>query len=97
LWLGLFTSQVMAKHRRNVQYLVEIGGNLTKDTFLCEQDIWNIAKKLAKETLKKHDNDDKNVCIWVQKNPNILFHYQDNGSKVGGKLLGSNILVTIGI
>jgi hypothetical protein len=32
----LSASQVMVKHHRNVQELVEIGGNLTKDTFLCE-------------------------------------------------------------
>jgi hypothetical protein len=28
-----------------------------RDTFSCEQDIRNIARKLTKETYKKHDND----------------------------------------
>jgi hypothetical protein len=51
--LGFFVSEVMVKHRKNMQELVETGGNLTKDTFLCEQDIQNIVEKLAKETYKK--------------------------------------------
>ncbi len=52
LWLGLFISQVMEKHCRNVQELVKISMNLTRNTFLCEQDIWNIVGKLTKETYK---------------------------------------------
>jgi len=52
LRLGFFVSQVMVKHRRIVQELVETSGNLTRDAFLCEQDIQNIAKKIAKETYK---------------------------------------------
>jgi hypothetical protein len=59
LWLGLFVSQVMAKHRRNVKELVEIGGNLTRDTFLCEQVTrsqvtgWNPLEGFHKVKLRK--------------------------------------------
>jgi hypothetical protein len=47
--------------------------NLTRDTFLCEQDIQNIAKKLAKETYMKHENNVESLHMWVQENLNILF------------------------
>ncbi len=63
LWLGLSISQVMAKHCRNVQEFVKIGRNLMKDTFLCEEDIRNILRKLAKETYNKDENDVENVGL----------------------------------
>jgi hypothetical protein len=43
-------------------------------TFLCEQDIQNIAEKLAKETYKKYENHAESVCMWARENPNILFY-----------------------
>jgi hypothetical protein len=88
---------MMEKHRKNVQELVKTNGNLTRDTFLCEQDIRNITKKLAKKTYKKHENNVENVCMWAQENPNILFYYLENGSKVGGELSSRNISFTIEI
>jgi hypothetical protein len=87
----------MAKYRKNVWELVETNGNLTRDTFLCEKDIRNIGKKLAKETYKKHENDAKSVRMWVQENQNVLFYYRESGSEVGGELLRSNIPFTIEI
>ncbi len=48
LRLGLFVSQMQAKHCKNVQKLVQTSGNLTRDTFLCEQNIGNIVGRLAK-------------------------------------------------
>jgi len=91
LQLGLSVSQVMAKHHRNVQKLIETSKNLTKDTFLCEQDILTIARKLAKETYKKHENDVESVYMWAEDNPNVLFYYQKIGLEVGGMLSGNNI------
>jgi hypothetical protein len=44
-----------------------------------------------KEIYKKHENDAKNVCMWAQRNPNILFYYQETRSEVGGELSRSNI------
>jgi spore germination protein YaaH len=63
--LGLFVSQVMTKHRKNVQELVDIAKNLMKDTFLCEQNIQNIAERLTKETYKKHEIDVESVRMWA--------------------------------
>jgi hypothetical protein len=47
----------MAKHNQNVQQVIEFGGYFTRDTSLCNQDIQNIARKLARKTYKKHEND----------------------------------------
>jgi len=54
----------MAKHCKNMKELVKTSRNMTRDTFLCEQDIWNIAKKLAKKTYKKHENVES-VHMWA--------------------------------
>jgi len=35
--------------------------------------------------------------MWAQKNPNVLFYYQENGFEVGGELSSTNILFTTGI
>jgi hypothetical protein len=50
LQLGFSISQIITKHHRNVQHFVETSGCLRRDTFLREQDICNIERKLAKET-----------------------------------------------
>ncbi len=55
----------MTKHRKNVQELVDIAKNLMKDTFLCEQNIQNIAERLTKETYKKHEIDVESVRMWA--------------------------------
>jgi hypothetical protein len=36
---------------------MENNKDLSRDLFLCEQDIYNIAGKLAKKTYEKHEND----------------------------------------
>jgi hypothetical protein len=53
----------MAKHCRNVQEFVKISRNLMRETFLCEEDIRNILRKLAKETNNKDENDVENVGL----------------------------------
>jgi hypothetical protein len=55
----------MAKHRKNVQKFIKTRKNLTRETFLCEQDIQNIVEKLAKETYKKHENNVESVRMWA--------------------------------
>ncbi len=75
LQLNLFISQMMAKHHRNVQHLVKNSGYLIRDTFLCEQYMYNIVGKLVKDTYKKHENDVDNVHMWGRENPNLLFYY----------------------
>jgi hypothetical protein len=57
LRLGLSIYQVMNKHKCRVKEMMENSSELSRDLFLSEQDILNLARKLAKETYKKHDND----------------------------------------
>lgn len=80
-----------------MEEFVETFKNLTRDTFLCEQNIQNIAKMIAKETYKKHETNAKSVRMWVRENPNIFFYYQETGTEVSRKLSRSNISFTIGI
>jgi hypothetical protein len=76
LCLGLFVSQIMAKHRCHVKKITKANGVLSKYLFLCEQDICNVVGKLAKETYKQHDNDAKNVKMWVKDNVDNVFYFQ---------------------
>ncbi len=57
LRLGLSIYQVMNKHKCRVKEMMENSSELSRDLFLSEQDILNLARKLAKETYKKHEND----------------------------------------
>jgi hypothetical protein len=52
LHLGLFVSQIMAKHRCHVKKITKASGVLSRDLFLCEQDICNMVGELAKKTYK---------------------------------------------
>jgi len=47
----------MNKHKCRVKEMMENSGELSRDLFLSEQDIHNLARELAKETYKKHEND----------------------------------------
>ncbi len=47
LQLRLFVSQVMVKHRNNIQQVVESSGCFTQNMFLSKQDIRNIVVKVA--------------------------------------------------
>ncbi len=55
--LGLSIYQVMNKHKCRVKEMMKNSSELSKDLFLSEQDILNLARKLAKKTYKKHEND----------------------------------------
>ncbi len=55
--LGLSIYQVMNKHKCRVKEMMENKGELSRDLFLSEQDICNLAGKPAKKTYKKHDKD----------------------------------------
>jgi hypothetical protein len=43
----------MNKHKSPIKEIMENNGNLSRDSFLCEQDIHNLVGKDAKETYKK--------------------------------------------
>jgi hypothetical protein len=49
--------QMMNKHKCKVKEMMENNGKLSRDLFLNEQDICNLASKLAKKTYKKHEID----------------------------------------
>jgi hypothetical protein len=49
LKLGLSIYQVMNKHKCRIKEMMENNGELSKDLFLSEQDIRNLARKLAKK------------------------------------------------
>ncbi len=68
LKLGLSIYQVMNMHKCKVKEMMENNGELSRDLFLSEQDIHNLARELAKETYKKHENDAQSVQVWVAKN-----------------------------
>jgi hypothetical protein len=58
---------------------MEGDGELNCDLFLCEQNICNLARKLAKATYRKDENDVKYVRMWVQKNKANIFFFQEFG------------------
>ena len=97
LRLGLSIPQIMAKHRKRFLEVLERGGDLTRDLFICDQDIRNIAGRLAIETYKRDNNDAKSVRMWVQEHPHLVFYYKESGVHVRGAITCDNMPFTIGI
>jgi hypothetical protein len=54
----------MNKQKCRVKEMMENSNELSRDLFLNEQNILTLARKLAKETYKKHENDAHNVEMW---------------------------------
>jgi hypothetical protein len=75
LRLGFTTSQIMPKHKQHVKNIMLRTCKLNRDMFLIEQDVRVLSEKLAQETYQLHKNDVKSVCMWVQQNTNLMFHY----------------------
>ena len=61
LRLGLSVPQIMVKHRKRFMEVCEQGLELNRDMFISEQDIRNVAGRLAIETYKRDNNDAKSV------------------------------------
>ena len=97
LRLGLSIPQIMVKHRKRFMEVCERGEALTRDLFISEQDIRNVAGRLAVETYKRDNNDAKSVRMWVQENPFEVFYYKESGVHVRGAITRDNIPFTIGI
>lgn len=74
-------------------------GTLTpsRDCFLSMEDIRNICGVRAQQLYKKHDNDAESVRMWVRENSELVFYYQDPGTKVEGVLNSENVPFVIGI
>ena len=97
LRLGLSITQIMAKHKKRFLEVCQRGGELTRDLFICDQDIRNVAGRLAIETYKRDNNDAKSVRMWVQQHPGLVFYYKESGVHVRGAITRDNIPFTIGI
>ena len=97
LRLGLSIPQIMVKHRKRFMEACERGEELTRDHFISEQDIRNVAGRLAIETYKWDNNDAKSVRMWVQQHPSLVFYYKESGVHVRGTITRDNIPFTIGI
>ena len=93
-------NQIMRKHLDILKkYRVE-DKDITRDLLLTTKDIRNISGKLAQETYMLHKNDAQSVRMWVQRNPEKVFHYSESNQKthvkVQGELAGENMLLQIG-
>ena len=97
LRLGLSIPQIMGKHRKRFMEVCQRGEELTRDLFISEQDIRNVAGRLAIETYKRDNNDAKSVRMWVQENPFLVFYYKESGAHVRGVITRENMPFTIGI
>ena len=97
LRLGLSIPQIMGAHRKRFMEVCTRGEELTRDLFISEQDIRNVAGRLAIETYKRDNNDAKSVRMWVQEHPQLVFYYKETGLHVRGAITRANIPFTIGI
>jgi hypothetical protein len=95
--LGLSIPQIITKHMKRFLEVCERGEELTRDLFICDQDIHNVAGRLAIETYKHENNDAKFVRMWVQEYPLLVFYYKESGLHVRGAITRDNIPFTIGI
>lgn len=98
---GYTVHQVMKKHLKFLRKWEADGGVITRDMLITPKDVRNIARKHAKETYMLHSNDAQSVRMWVQRNPDKVFHYTETNQtspvQVEGQLNGDNIPFTIGI
>jgi hypothetical protein len=97
LKLGLSIYQVMNKHKCRVKEMMENSNELSRYLFLSEQNIIHLARKLAKKTYKKHENDAHSVRMWVVENKDKVFFYQESGQHVQGNLENNQLPFTVGI
>lgn len=78
LWLGLSPVQVMSQHRSLVSMLARTNGPVTRDTFVQPHDVRNLARRRAEELWQKHPNETESVKMWKNKNPDMVFFYQEH-------------------
>ena len=71
--------------------MCERGEELTRDLFICDQDIRNVVGRLAIETYKRDNNDVKFVRTWVQEHPHLVFYYKKSSVHVCGAITPDNM------
>ena len=75
---GLSPAQIMQQHTKEVRELALSNGVVTRNTFLLPIDVRNICQKRAEELWEKHPSDPISVRMWVMKNPENVFYYQEH-------------------
>jgi hypothetical protein len=94
---GFSISQIMVKHIAALKDALKDGKEATRDWFLHEQDVRNLATKVDRETYMLSAEDAKSVQLWVQENADSVFFYQEIGVPIQGGLTGMNMPFTLGI
>jgi hypothetical protein len=98
LRLGVPISKIKTMHIELVLRLRAQGAPASRDHFMKDSDIRNVAVKVNQAVYQKHENDAESVRMWVQANRNIVFYYQElNSGSVSGALNGDNMPFVIGI
>lgn len=69
----------------------------SRDCFLSELDIRNMAGVLQRDTYMKDPNDAESVRMWVRDNLESIFFFQESGARVNGLLTAENMPFVIGI
>ncbi len=95
LWFSI--SPMMAKHLYDVQELVETSGNLTKDNFLCEQDIQNITRKQQRKHIRNMKMMSRVLTCGLKRTQTFCFIIRRLGLKLVERYQEVIVLFTIGI
>ena len=83
LLAGNSQAQVLAEHKKwFVQRLKSLDG-LDRDCFLSPSDVRNIAAEIDESTYKFHKNDAESVRLWVQRNQDSVFFYEQQNEAEG--------------
>lgn len=73
LRVGLFVSRIMMKHKCWVKEVMDTNGEISRDIFISEEDVWNMARKFAMESHKRHVNDAKMFILDFENHDNVFF------------------------
>ena len=94
---GLSPAQIMQQHTKEVRELALSNGVVTRNTFLLPIDVRNICQKRAEELWEKHPSDPISVRMWVMKNPENVFYYQEHSLLDINSQVQNNSPFTLGI
>ena len=98
LRLGVPIAKIKSMHIELVLKLRAQGAPPSRDHFMKDWDIRNIAVRVNEAVYRKDENDAESVRMWVQANRDIVFYYQElNSGPVPGTLTGDNMPFVIGI
>ena len=87
----------MSKHIEIVKDTLSTGNQISRDMFLHERDVRNLATKVARETYMLHTFDAKSVQMWVEQNTSSVFFYQETALVTQGALTHATMPFIVGI